>query len=483
MLNELSLDFLFHPKSVAIAGVSDDSVAVNTGRRYMQSLIESGFQGNIYPISPNGGQAFGSKIYQNAKDIPDRVDLVISAIPAHYTPQLVRDCAAKGVKAVHFFTSGFSEIEDAEGKKREAEILRVARQNGIRILGPNCMGLYCPSTGLSFSLDFPKQSGPLGFFSQSGGKSYYCVREASTRGIYLSKVISYGNASDINESDFLEYFTHDPETKIIGAYIEGVKDGSRFIRLLKRATKVKPVIIYKAGITETGTGVAASHTGAIAGSNRIWEGLLKQAGAIQVHGIDEIVDVALLFLRMSLPKGKNTAIIGVGGGASVQATDECTNAGLILPMLPTQTRRRLRDIYGSEAGHIFRNPVDLNMVTGPEIIQNVVKVVADCDRVDLLIMHVGFDALNLMDRADRRVIIERQVEGILSLNGIVNKPVAVVLHSYITDEDKQLISEAHVRMCEAGFPVYPSFRRAASAINRFIEYHQRHQKSQAASKT
>ena len=478
MAADLTLDYLFHPHSIAIAGVSSDSTKFNGGRGYIQSLTYAGFKGKIYPVNPNGGEVSGLKIYQNIKDIPDRVDYVISAIPSQHTPQLVADCAAKGVRAIHFFTSGFGEIEDEKGKQLELEILRIARQSGIRIIGPNCMGLYCPKTGLSFGPDFPeqsgfpKQSGQLGFFAQSGGNSIYCIREAASRGVYFSKVVSYGNAIDLNETDFLEYFTHDPETKIIAAYIEGARDGSRFVRTLKEATKAKPVIIFKVGTTETGTRAAASHTGAIAGSDRVWGSLLKQTGAIQVHSIEEVVDAALLFLHIPPPRGKNTVIIGVGGGASVKAADDCSNAGLTLPLLPAETRQRLKDIHATEAGYIFKNPVDMAPFMGPEILVNAIRIIADCNQVDSLIIHVAFDIWALLDR---KYATGAYIDSIISLKGIISKPVVVVLHYHSADRAKQLAAEAYDRLREAGFPVYPSISRAASAVSKFIQYHEHHQ--------
>ena len=466
-MSKINLDYLFHPESIAIAGVSDDLTIWNAGRGFMQILMESGFKGKIHPINPIGGEVLGLKIYPSIKDIPGNVDYVISAIPARYTPQLVADCATKGVKAIHFFTSGFSEIEDEKGKQLELEILRIAHQSGIRIIGPNCLGLYCPRTGLSFGRNFPKQNGWLGFFAQSGGLSTYCIREANRRGVYFSKVISYGNASDLNETDLLEYFTNDPETKIITAYIEGVRNGSRFIEAIKRATKLKPVIILKVGTTESGTRAAASHTSAIAGSNIIWESALKQAGAIQVRDVDELLDVALLFSRFAPPKGRNTAIVGMGGGASVLSADDCSNAGLSLPLLPAQTRQKLKDICALEAGRFFGNPIDINISMDSEMILKAINTIADCDQVDLLIIHATFEAALI----DSKEVFRPYIESILKLNNAAIKPVAVVLHFLATAEAKQLASEANVRLCEAGFPVYSSLRRAASAINRFIEYH------------
>ncbi len=474
-MNHLTMDYLFHPKSIAIAGVSIDPNKWNPGRGYMYALVGSGFRGKIYAVNPSGGEIDGTKIYVSIKDIPDSVDYVISAIPAQHTPQLIADCATKGVKAIHFFTSGFSEIEDEEGEHLESEILKVVRHSGIRVIGPNCMGLYCPRTGLSFALElpkqsgFPKQSGQVGLFAQSGGNSIYCIREASARGVYFSKVVSYGNAVDLNEADFLEYLAGDSETEVIAAYIEGVKDGVRFARVLKEATKVKPVIIFKVGATETGTRAAASHTGAIAGATKVWESLLRQFGAIQVYSMEEIIDVSLVFLHVSLPKGRNTAIIGVGGGISVIAADECSNAGLTLPTLPVQLRRRLRDMNISEAGRIFTNPVDMDPFTVPEMLADSIRAIADCDQIDLLIIHVAFDMWSLIDVND---VTTAYVEAILDLEGTIDKPVAVVLHFCGVDRAKGLASQAQSRLCEAGFAVFPSIGRAASAINKVIEYHE-----------
>ena len=464
-----SLDYLFHPRSVAIAGVSGDLARFSGGRMFLQNLINAGYKGKIYPVNPSGGEVLGLKIYPNIKDIPDTVDYVISAIPAQYTPQLVADCADKRVKAVHMFTSGFSEIGDEEEKQLEWQIATMARQKGIRIIGPNCMGLYCPKGGLSFGPDLSKQSGCVGYISQSGGNSLYGVREAATRGVYFSKVISYGNACDLNETNFLEYFTHDPETKIIAAYIEGVKDGRRFFQALKQATRVKPVIIYKGGSTESGTKAVASHTGSIAGSERIWDSLLKQAGAIQVDCVEEIVDMALLFSYMAPPKGRNVAVIGVGGGISVIAADACSNAGLTMPILPPEVRQKLKDVLITEAGRSFKNPVDIPSFGKAKVIQKATKIVADCEQIDLLIIHIAFDIRVL----PVRTLATPDIESIISLANEINKRTAVVLHFAALAESKQLASDAQTALSKAGFPVYPSISRAANAISKFIQYHHR----------
>ena len=393
-----------------------------------------------------------------------------------HTPELVAECAEKGVKAIHIFSSGFSEVEDENGAQLEAEVLSIASRNGIRILGPNCMGLYCPDTGLSFTPDWPnqhglsKKSGPLGFISQSGANTFYCIREAAARGLHFSKAVSYGNSSDLNETDFLEYLSHDPETEIITAYIEGVKDGAGFNRALKKATQKKPVIVFKCGTTETGTRAAASHTSAVAGSNIIWDGLLEQAGAIHANSIEEMIDVALLFQRSTPPKGRNIAIIGQGGGPSVKAADDCSNRGLTVPVLPARTRHELTKIHSTEAGRIFRNPVDIQVPMGSELLVKSFETIANSDSIDILMIHIGFDYWGWFDR---EAFVEPAVEAMLRLKDLTSKPVVPVLHSCATVSAIKLASEAAAALIKAGFPVYPSIDRAANALDRFIEYNER----------
>ncbi len=241
----------------------------------------------------------------------------------------MQDCAAKGVKVVHLFTSGYSEIEDEAGKNLEDEVLNIARKAGIRIIGPNCMGFYCPSAGVTFAGEYPEQegfprkAGWLGLISQSGGNCIFCIREASSRGVFFSKAISFGNAADINESDLLEYMTDDPETKIIAMYLEGLADAPRFTKALKRAVSMKPVIINKAGNSETGARMCASHTGAIAGSASTWRSLLKQAGAIQVESMSELVDISVAISHLPLPAGRNVAVDRLGWGSGRAGGGRC----------------------------------------------------------------------------------------------------------------------------------------------------------------
>jgi len=471
------LDFLFRPRSIALAGVSADTGKPGPAQWYLMSLLKFGFKGEIYPVHPAGGEIHALKVYKNVAEIPGEVDYAVSAIAARHTPQFVRNCAAKGVKAVHLFTSGFSEIEDAGGKRLEEEVLQIARESGVRLIGPNCMGIYCPSAGMSFAGDytdqsgFPSRSGPLGLISQSGGNCIYSIREASERGLFFSKAISYGNAADLNECDFLEYLTTDPDTKIIGLYIEGVKDGPRFKQALRRAIKAKPVIIYKAGNTETGARACASHTSAIAGSAATWKAFLRQIGVIQVDSMSELLDISITLAFMPVPRGKNVVVAGSGGGVGVQAADNITDEGLSLPQLPAELRRTLHDIYGTEAGSIFRNPVDIPPLRSKDQYLKAAQSIAESKDVDIIIMQFPLDLWAL---ARRSVLMGRFKEVVTALKETVSKPLAVVLHNSATSQARRLEEEARTHFAALELPVYPSISRAARAINRYIWYSRRH---------
>jgi acyl-CoA synthetase (NDP forming) len=471
--NSADLEFLFHPETIAIAGVSESVNKFNAGLKFLESLTGFGFKGKIYPMNPAGGEINGMKIYKSVKDIPGRVDFVISAIPARYTPQLVADSVEKGVKAIHFFTSGFSEIENIEGKRLQADIMGKAKKGGIRVVGPNCLGLYCPDGGLTFNADFAKISGPVGMISQSGGNSAHCVHEGNGRGVFFSKVVSMGNGADLNESDYLEYLIQDNETRIITAYIEGVREGPRFYKALKAASEVKPVIVFKVGTSESGAEAAVSHTTALAGSNQVWDGMLKQAGVIRANSIEEMMDITVAFQHMPAPKGNRIVITGIGGGASVILADEFTNAGLELPKLSDKLRKSLIELYSSEAGRIFKNPVDLNDFGSFDTFIKTIQMLDDCDEADILAIHVAFDHFGLISIKDKEFMIGMYLHLIGSIKEKVKKPIAIILHSYTSSHTRKLSYDAAKKLTEAGFAVFPSIQRAAVALSKFARYHER----------
>jgi acyl-CoA synthetase (NDP forming) len=307
----------------------------------------------------------------------------------------------------------------------------------------------------------------MGLIVQSGGNCIYAIRDASQRGVFFSKAISYGNAADINETELLDFMADDPDTKLIGMYIEGVKDGRHFSEVMKKAAQCKPLIIYKAGNTDTGARACASHTSAMAGSAVIWQGVLKQAGVVQVGDMPEVADMGVTFSRMPLPAGRNTVVIGTGGGVAVQAADDITGAGLHLQVLPVEVRRKLHDIYGTEAGSIYRNPVDIPPFGGADNFISAVKAIAEAPQVHILILHFSFDIWAMVSRSEPLKLF---MGAMSELAGTFKKPVAAVLHNNVDPMARQLADQVQEKLVAMGYPVYPSIPRAAAAINKYIQY-------------
>jgi len=491
------LEHLFHPRSIALAGASTNPLRWFINEFYIEPLLKMGYQGKIYAINPKGGEILGLPVYRSLRDVPGPVDHVVSCVPAQETLGLLEECREVGTRVLQLYTAGFAETGEPELIELQRRLVEKARRYGIRILGPNCMGIYYPKSGISFCLNYPTTVGSIGLISQSGSNSTYIIRSAVVRGLYFSKAVSYGNACDINECDLLDYLADDPETKVIAAYIEGTSDGQRLRKVLARAASIKPVVIYKGGYTEGGTRAAASHTGALAGSAAVWSGFLKQVGAIEVHTVDETVDMLAALLRMRPPRGLNTCAIGNGGGASLLATDELERAGFRLPPIPPDIRERLKELIPL-AGSMIRNPMDASPLFGAEQarlinrpgmtgwenalrearylrgdggIGDFMAALDDWPEIDSLIFHYSLDSLPGIIRD--WIIATGSGPPIVAAKEC-HLPVATVVH-FIANEDSWLPSLKTQRMCiEAGFPLFLSMRGAARAIRRLVEFNKAH---------
>jgi acyl-CoA synthetase (NDP forming) len=473
VVTKTELDYIFNPKSVAIAGVSSKETTLpSQGQRFLQTLLDYGFKGKIYPLNPKGGEIRGLEVYPNVKDVSEPVDYVISCIPALAAPQLIKDCAAKGVKVVHLFTAGFSETGTEEGRQLEKEICSLARQSGVRLLGPNSAGIYSPKVGLTTRTDFAKESGSVALIAQSGGNFTYTVREGARRGIRFSKAVSYGNAGDINETELLEYLAADSDTRIILAYIEGVRNGRLFMQVLKEAATIKPVVVLKGGITESGIRAAASHTGVLAGTEGVWDNLLRQAGAIRVYSLEELIDMAAAFSYLPFPLGRKVSILGVGGGATVLAADDCTSAGLIVPRFSERIRKRISRLLKEESGTILNNPMDISLEAWKTGFFQVLNLLAEYDAIDLSIVHIPL-GLSPYQLSMQHRLWDLLLEDVVRAHRDLAKPVILVLHLPTFVEDYEWILNAQ-RICyKAGIAVYHSIGNAARAVDRFLSYHER----------
>ena len=319
-----ALNSMFYPKSIALVGASPNPQGWG-GTSFLLRLMNIEFPGTIYPIHPKATEIFGLKAYPSLTDMPEPVDLVIIAISAPGVPKVLEDCVAANLKNVHIFSSGFGETGEEEGRQLDRQILEIIKRGDLRVVGPNCMGLYVPASKLAAWGAKPAGSGHVAFLSQSGGHGEILTAYAQSMGVYFSKLISLGNAAGLQVEDFLEYLYQDPETHIITMYLEGVKNGNRLTQLIKEINRTKPVVILKAGLTETGSRAVASHTGSMAGEGRIWDAFFKQTGAIRVNSLEEIVDVVLPFLYSKQCTGNRALIFG-GGGRQFSGICRCLRA-------------------------------------------------------------------------------------------------------------------------------------------------------------
>jgi len=378
------LDPIFHPRAVAVVGVSSTP---STGRMrgFHHSLIDSGFSGGLYPVNPKMTEIEGQRCYPSLLDTPDPVDHVISQVPARAVAELVDQCVTKKIRSIHFFTAGFSETGDEEMAEVEENMVNKLKQAGIRVIGPNCMGLYVPASRLAFMDGFPMESGNVFLASQSGANAGEIVHELTTRGVRFSKVVSYGNGADLRAHHFLDYAADDPETEVVAAYIEGVQDGRLFFDALKRCARKKRVVILKGGRTESGTHAAHSHTGSLAGSIEVFDAVCRQTGALRAESMDEMLDLVVAVSTNTLNiTGRGVALFGGGGGGfAVLSADAIDREGLTVPKMPESAVNEMREFI-PVAGSSVNNPIDA--FPPPEHLDRMLKIVATADGIDMMFM-------------------------------------------------------------------------------------------------
>ncbi len=349
------LDFIFKPKSVAIIGASTKPGKI--GHILVENLIKEGYPGKIYPVNPKASEILGLKCYPSVKEIQDQVDLAVIAIPAPGVPAVVKDCGEAGIKGVVIISAGFKETGE-QGAKLEKEVVEIARSYGIKVVGPNCLGVI--NTYFKLNATFAEHMPPPGrvsFFSQSGALGVALIDWAIENNFGFGKFVSLGNKADLNESDFLEYFGADEDTDIILGYIEDVKDGKRFLEVAQRVARKKPVIIIKSGSTEAGARAASSHTGALAGSDKAFTAAFKKAGIIRAYGIKELFEIAEIFKSGKLPEGNRLLVVTNAGGPGIIAADAADKRGIKLDPMSRESIEELVKKLPPEAS--LYNPVDV----------------------------------------------------------------------------------------------------------------------------
>jgi acetate---CoA ligase (ADP-forming) subunit alpha len=347
------LDPLFNPKSVVHIGATNNRN--KWGFSTITSLVST-FKGPIYPVNLHEDEIQGIKAYKRVTDIDYPVDLVVITIPAERVADAMRECAVKGVRSAVIISAGFAET-GLEGKKLQDEVLDIAQRGNIKFIGPNCMGYWSASSSLAaFMMPLPVRDGPLAFVSQGGNVGAAVVVAGYERGVGFHRYVSCGCAADLQIEDYIEYFGQDPDVKVIMTYVEGLNNGMKFMEVVREVTKKKPVIVLKPGKTKAAAIAIKSHSGALAGSDAVYDAAFKKMGAVRVRTPEEMLDVAIGFLTQPLPNGRNVAIITPGGSYGVLCAEACEEGGLNVIQLPEETIKELDKIFPPRWSH--GNPVD-----------------------------------------------------------------------------------------------------------------------------
>ncbi|MBD3343074.1 MAG: hypothetical protein GF353_28510 [Candidatus Lokiarchaeota archaeon] len=455
---------LFFPKAVAIVGVNEKPYG---GGYFLRCLKSINFDRKLYLFNPRlkGENLEGIEVLGSILEVPDEheIDYVILSVPASLCASILKDIGKKTIPFVTIFTSGFSEVGNAD---LEEDILNVAKDYNIRIIGPNCLGIYNPKSRLAFSQWHTTDPGKFGIISQSGGLSIYMTNMAIySCGTYISKTVSIGNQIDLNVVDFLRYFALDEQTKIIGLYLENIKSqetGKEFLKILKRLSfvKKKPVILWKVGFGESAKEAIFSHTGGMAGSTRIWQSIAKQTGAILVQDSFELVTLAMLFNYIDFNRiNRNLGIVAVGGGSSIELTEHMEIFNLKVPKLDSLTIKKFNDLLPG-VNTIIRNPLDLGG-SGllPKIFSKCLTTLDTDPNISIVIFIKPY------------YYTDDFINAVLEAKSKMDKPLICIAPKVMDNigdyEDKLKFKK---KLFEANIPVFESIELTAKALNRMCRF-------------
>ncbi len=442
----------FNPESVAIVGASRQKNKV--GYEILTNMIAAGYQGKIFPVNPNADAIEGLKCYPDLKSIGETPDLVIIIVPAKVVPAVMQDCAKVAVKSVIIITAGFRET-GKEGKELEDRIVQIARQSGIRVIGPNCLGVIAPANNLnaSFGGDLPA-AGSIGYLSQSGALLAAILDMANADNIGFSKLVSIGNKADIDELDVIKALASDPETRVIAGYLESITDGSSFVREVEMISHDKPILLMKSGGTEAGARAASSHTGSLAGSEIAYESAFARAGIIRCDSIRQQFNYAQTIALQPLPKGPNVAVITNAGGAGIIAADAVEDVGLVFSKLTNETIKKLAEKLPPAAN--LHNPIDVLGDALADRYEFALDVVLDDPNVDTVLILLTPQAMTEA---------KATAEAIVKVSKL--KPKKPVITCFLGSEK---VAKGRQVLREGGIPEIGSPKGAVETIKAVTDY-------------
>ncbi len=452
----------FNPQTVAVVG--SKKIDDHRWLRAVSTLKGKYYSVQIDPNEVPGIEEMGVKNVSSLMDIPEPVDYVICAVPRAVSPRIVADCIKKDVAGVTLYTSGFAETGTEDGIRLSKDITEMSQAAKLNLIGPNCMGIFNPEQGLRFGPEqYTDAKGPVGFISQSGSNASGFVQSGYLNGVYATKVVSFGNGYVLDAADFLEYFAQDEDTKIIGAYLEGVPRWRPFFNTLKEVIKQKPVIIWKGGRTGAGARMTSSHTGSLAVDTALWDAAMRQCGVIQASNLEQLVDVAKALIHIGPFTGTRIALTGGAGGQSVAIADAFAGAGLDVPRLSDKSLEQIASFFVL-IGSSFNNPIDMGQ-NRREFVA-IMDILKEDENIDAVVMQMSF-VMALRDPQR----MEETISTLFEFRETSKKPLVLVMGSSYPPDQAQAIHDLDLRFREKGIPAYPSFERAAVAIKKLTDYY------------
>jgi acyl-CoA synthetase (NDP forming) len=454
------LQGLFSPRSIALVGIPR---GFKTGKIFLLGLLDQGFEGPIYLVHPTAHEIDGYKAYPSLLQVPGFVDMVIVMSPRETVFDVLSECAEKQVKVVILYTSGFSELGDDVGRTDEARMRKLAKDEGFRILGPNCMGIYSPVSKLAPFPGMPKTKGNIGFLSQSGSMVNFLVNVCERNFLFFRHVVSYGNSCDVDLPELLEWMSRDEETKVICSYCEGIQNPRELIAALKELKASKPLIMWKVGLTEAGQRAAASHTGSLTGGSSLWGSIFRQFGILDVYDIEEMLDLVEAFYHLSTHGEGRVVIVSGPGGPAVSAADAAEKNGLTMATLGSETIRRLKMVLPPTGTSPF-NPIDVGLGAAFEVRFYL-------DTLEIIFDDPGIDAVFMLGGGASTEMSSEYVQGLIAAKKRSDKHmIAIAYPGFIQIEQEEVLKP----LLEHGIPVYPTPERALRAYARMLAYYKFH---------
>ncbi len=468
--NPHDLHRILNPKSVVVVG-SKKADGYMWLRNYKPFTAGPLYSVQIDPNEIPGIEAMGVQNFTSLMDVPGDVDYVMLAVPRPVAPRVLADCVKKGVGGVALFTSGFAETGEEEGIRLQEQVHQIARDGGLALIGPNCMGLYNRKLGIRQSADQGHgEAGDVGFISQSGTHAINFGLVGEAHGVRISTSISIGNAIILDVPDYIDYLADDPDTKVIAMYIEGVKDGPRFVDSLRRAASMKPVVVWKGGVTSAGARATASHTGALATSQATFAAIVRQCGALAADSLEDTLDVVKALLLTKPATGRRMGLMAMTGGQSVVITDAFEKAGLEVPRLSPSSYEQLRGFFNIIGGS-YQNPLDMGGTIGfggsADTLRKLFDIIDADPNVDAIAMEMATSFLSRIWASDPGRL-DAMLDTLTAHRDRSSKPFVVIMQPQHVED---LVHQARLKVQDRGLAAFASFDRAARALHRAVDYH------------